>query len=339
MQKLLTIVIPTYNMQEYLHRCLDSLIVRPDLMDWLEVLVVNDGSKDNSSTIAHEYEAKYSQTIRVIDKENGNYGSCVNRGLAEARGMYIKILDADDWLDTKNFEVFLSFLESSDADLVISDFDQVNEFGNVINHLSYCLDTSADNSLAVIPRNKLFLMHAVAYKTDNVRNIGYHQTEGISYTDQEWIFMPMITVNKVAYFDQVVYKYLVGREGQTMDPSVIIKHFDQEMQGLETMMRQFEELEGGVKKEQYDYLVWRLKTRMNLVYGRFLVKSYKTMDIKELVAFDNKMKKYYPASYQISNDMYVSKRIPYRFIRAFRRFYSRYYPSIILYRLYSFMKK
>lgn len=99
-EKLLTIIIPTYNMQEYLHRCLDSLLVRADLMDRLEVLVVNDGSKDNSSAIAHEYEAKYSQTIRVIDKENGNYGSCVNRGLVEAQGKYIKVLDADDWLCT-----------------------------------------------------------------------------------------------------------------------------------------------------------------------------------------------------------------------------------------------
>ena len=339
MQKLLTIVIPTYNMQDYLHRCLGSLIVMPDLMEQLEVLVVNDGSKDNSSAIAHEYQDKYSDIFRVIDKENGNYGSCVNRGLAEAHGKYIKVLDADDWFDSKNFETFLSFLESCDADLVISDFDQVDESGNLINRFSYCLDTSADDSLAVIPRNKLFMMHAVAYKTNNVRSIGYHQTEGISYTDQEWIFMPMITVDEVAYFDQVVYKYLVGREGQTMDPSVFIKHFNQEMQGLESMMRQFEELRVRVKKEQYDYLVWRLKTRMDLVYDRFLVKSYKTMDIKELVAFDNKMKKHYPASYQISNDMYVSKRMPYRFIRAFRRFRSKYYPSIILYRWYSSLRK
>ena len=339
MNKLLTIVVPTYNMQDYLHRCLDSLIVRPDLRDQLEVLVVNDGSKDNSSAIAHEYEAKYSQTIRVIDKENGNYGSCVNRGLAEAHGKYIKVLDADDWFDTKNFEAFLLFLENSNADLVISDFDRVDESGNVIDHFAYSLDTKNDDSLAVIPRDMLFMMHAVAYKTDNVRNIGYHQTEGISYTDQEWIFMPMITVDKVAYFDQVVYKYLVGRDGQTMDPAVFIKRFDQEMQGLETMMRQFEELGGGVKKEQNDYLVWRLKFRINLVYNWFLVKSYKTMDIKELVAFDYKMKKHYPASYQISNDIYVSKRIPYRFIRAFRRFHSRYYPSIILYRWYFSLNK
>lgn len=85
MQKLLTIVIPTYNMQDYLPRCLDSLVLYDGaLMEQLEVLVINDGSKDNSSAIAHEYEAKFPNTFRVIDKENGNYGSCINRGLKEA---------------------------------------------------------------------------------------------------------------------------------------------------------------------------------------------------------------------------------------------------------------
>lgn len=338
MKILLTIVIPTYNMQDYLNRCLDSLIVRPDLMGQLEVLVVIDGSKDNSSAIAHEYEAKYPDTFRVIDKENGNYGSCVNRGLAEAQGKYIKVLDADDWFDTKNFEAFLPFLENSDADLVISDFDQVDESGNVTNHLSYGLPTSSDNTLSVIPRNVLFLMHAVTYKTENLRKIGYRQTEGISYTDQEWIFLPTTTVQKVGYFDSVVYKYLVGRQGQTVDPSVFAKHISHEMKSLETMMRQFEEVKDHVDAEHYDYLVWRLIMRIHLVYHQFLVKLYKTMNVGELVDFDKNMKKSFPASYKISNEINISKRTPYRFIRAFRRFHTMYYPSIVLYRAYASIK-
>ena len=100
MNKLLSIIIPTYNMEKYLHKCLDSLVVSDENMVRLEVLVINDGSKDTSSQIAHEYEDKYSKTIRVVDKDNGNYGSCINRGLKEATGKYVKVLDADDYLDT-----------------------------------------------------------------------------------------------------------------------------------------------------------------------------------------------------------------------------------------------
>lgn len=89
MEKILSIVIPTYNMEDLLSKCLSSLIVKNHL-DMLEVLVVNDGSKDLSSEIAHQFEKENPDTFRVIDKENGNYGSCVNRGLKEAKGKYIK---------------------------------------------------------------------------------------------------------------------------------------------------------------------------------------------------------------------------------------------------------
>ena len=95
MQKLLTIIVPTYNMQDYLRHCLDSLIVSNEWLDLLEVLVINDGSKDKSSEIGHEFEMLYPNTFVVIDKENGNYGSCINKGLEIATGKYVKVLDSD----------------------------------------------------------------------------------------------------------------------------------------------------------------------------------------------------------------------------------------------------
>ena len=122
MEKILTIVIPTYNMQDYLRRCLDSLIVSEEQMNKLEVLVINDGSKDNSSAIAHEYQDKYPDTFRVIDKGNGNYGSCINRGLKEATGKYIKVLDADDHFENKSLEEVLNMMLRIDVDLFLTDF-------------------------------------------------------------------------------------------------------------------------------------------------------------------------------------------------------------------------
>ena len=111
MDKILTIVIPTYNMEKYLDKCLTSLLFNDkDLLKQLEVLVVIDGSKDRSSLIAHSYEKKYPETFRVIDKENGTYVSCIKRGLKEATGKYIKILDADDSFDTTNLRSFILFI-------------------------------------------------------------------------------------------------------------------------------------------------------------------------------------------------------------------------------------
>lgn len=337
MQKLLTIVIPTYNMQDYLHRCLNSLVLYDGaLMEQLEVLVINDGSKDNSSAIAHEYETKYPNTFRVIDKENGNYGSCINRGLKEATGKYIKVLDADDWFDTANFEKYMQFLSTTDVDMVLSDFDQVNDDGVVLNHIHYAFGSKV--SLPDLQTDKLFLMHAVAYRTRNLRDINYHQTEGISYTDQEWIFLPMTTVRKISYFNEVVYKYMIGREGQTMDPAVFYKNFSHEMKGTDTMMQEYEEIAPSLDTAHRDYLTWRLRTRIHLVYSAFLLKEGMTLGMDALEVFDTIMHEKYPLSYKLSDGMRISKRIPFLFIHSYRRFHSRNTMSLLLYRWYIKMR-
>lgn len=110
--KLLTIIVPSYNMEAYLANCLSSLIVKNELMLLLDILVINDGSEDRTSEIAHEFSEKYPEAVRVIDKANGNYGSCINRGLTEATGTFIKILDADDTFETVHFEQFIELLKN-----------------------------------------------------------------------------------------------------------------------------------------------------------------------------------------------------------------------------------
>ena len=227
MSKLLTIVIPTYNMEAYLNRCLDSLLISDEQMQLLEVLVINDGSKDKSSAIAHEYEAKYPSTFRVIDKENGNYGSCVNRGLKEASGKYIKVLDADDWFDTTEFEKYLTQLQSVDVDMVLTPFMSVYE-------------KTGEKQLCTQPylqENKVYLfnkcdnrmilrysMHMVTYRVELLRRIQYVQTEGISYTDTEWTHLPQYSISNLVWFPNIVYQYYIGREGQTMDANVLAKN-------------------------------------------------------------------------------------------------------------------
>ena len=144
MAKLLTIIIPTYNMEKYLRRCIDSLLVSEENRASLEVLVVNDGSRDASSAIGHEYEANYPQAIRVIDKDNGNYGSCINRGLKETTGKYVRILDADDYYLTENLNQFISMLKDTDADLLLTDMVSVYADGNTgYDRLRLCGRTEA----------------------------------------------------------------------------------------------------------------------------------------------------------------------------------------------------
>ena len=228
MEKLLTLIIPTYNMERYLKKCLDSLLVARNL-DCLEVLVVNDGSKDASSAIAHEYSEKYPRSIRVIDKENGNYGSCINRGVAEGCGKYVKILDADDHFDTQVLDDVLEQMKTVDADLFLTDTVQIHEDGSFVLKNDFSIPPMQVVDFGGYTKVDEMPMHCIAYKLENVRRLGYRQTEGISYTDTEWAFFPMESVTTCFYFPQGLYRYLIGRAGQTMAPEVYTRGRRQEL--------------------------------------------------------------------------------------------------------------
>ena len=118
--KVLTISIAAYNVEKFLKKTLDSLII--ENMELLEVLIVNDGSKDNTLQIARKYEEQYPNTFKVIDKENGGYGSTINEGIKYATGKYFKQLDGDDWYDTKNLNQFCLKLKQIDTDMIYTPY-------------------------------------------------------------------------------------------------------------------------------------------------------------------------------------------------------------------------
>lgn len=321
MNKLLTIVIPTYNMQNYLHRCLDSLLLPDKQMEQLEVLVVNDGSKDNSSAIAHEYETKHPKTVRVIDKENGNYGSCINRGLKEATGKYIKILDADDWFDTAEFSRYLDELQTIDADMILTNHQVVDDAGNLTRKYAYDLEP---NKLFAFQEytepGVYFAMHSITYRSEMLRSINYHQTEGISYTDTEWVFYPQHGIKTCIYLPYDVYRYVVGREGQTMDSKVLLKsvsHYDK----LLRAMVDFANHLSAEDKALYTYQ--RIEAQIAHlsmgVYRTCLVLQDADNYDKELIkAFDDFMKNERPQVYKEAGQLTLKKYLPIHYVRYWR---------------------
>ena len=113
--KVLSIIVPVYNTEKYLRRCLDSVLVQ-EALPYLELIAVNDGSKDHSIDILREYQARFPENVVLIDKENGGHGSAVNAGIDAARGKYLRIVDADDWLDTASLPALLNALETAKAE-------------------------------------------------------------------------------------------------------------------------------------------------------------------------------------------------------------------------------
>ena len=328
MEKILTVVIPTYNMEKYLRRCLDSLIIEDDkLFNLLEVLIINDGSKDSSSAIAHEYQEKYSEVFRVIDKENGNYGSCVNRGLKEAEGKYIKILDADDWFENRAFKDYLDVLNEVDADLIINGYNMVDSQHNRIvpwygiNLLNKGFSSFEDFSKIQIN----WPMHGIAYKTKKLRSINYNQTEGISYTDMEWDVIPMQIVDIVYNTNAYLYNYLVGRDGQTMDLTIRRNNFHNLSKVMTSLVTCYNNYNGDdvTKKYYFTQVFIFLRT---IYFDTIVLGIY---SLSELQAFDDKLKNFSPLIYEELGDMSIRLLFNFRLIKCWRSFESAWFPRIV----------
>lgn len=318
MNKVLTIIIPTYNMERYLDKCLSSVIINDKkLMSQCEVLVIIDGAKDRSSEIAHGYQDKYPETYRVIDKENGNYGSCINRGLIEATGKYVKILDADDSFDNSLFAGYLQHLLSVDVDLVINDLTRINEKGRLIRNTHFNLPTDRIFGLEEFSKGitQLIGMHNVAYKTENLQKMNYKQSEGISYTDQEWIFNPFTNVKTIFYCRELLYRYLIGREGQTMQRDVMLRSANHQIQGAKKMLKDYEQFEKLDSLQQL-FVDRKLTLRCFNIYYTYL--STELLPIEELKDFDNYMLRVSPAAYARLEDCSISYMIPFKFIKKWR---------------------
>lgn len=276
--KILSLIIPTYNMAELLPRCLDSLVAAEGAEDYLEAMVVNDGSKDNSLEVAQQYSKKYPNIVRVIDKPNGNYGSTINAALPVMKGKYVKILDSDDWFDTVALSAYLNVLKETDSDMIITHFTQIGattrevvkyntmgrepyEYGKV-----YDLDKVLQGGYI-----RYFLMHALTYRTELLREIGYRQTEGISYTDTEWSCYPTFYAKTICFCNLNLYQYNLDREGQTMDPKVMQKSANQLQILTDNMIAYYEAHISEVSESRHKWLVLYFSNRMRMLYKLYLL--------------------------------------------------------------------
>ena len=319
--KTLTIIIPTYNMERYLDGCLESLMIENG-RERLEVLIINDGSKDRSSEIAHGWSEKYQDMIRVIDKENGNYGSCINRGLAEATGKYVKILDADDRYDTQNLQRMVETMEKVDVDVVITDY--VLTGGNTIHKKYYAQQLPHEevfslNSYCAEPHFQDVRMHSVAYRTEMLREIGYRQAEGISFTDVQWIFLPLTMAQTAYYIPIPVYRYLIGRAGQTVDPAQKRKQIPSAQGLAEALVEDFIKPTGKPSTtEKRTYLKNRLMPVLKSVYRSQLV-EFNPCNTHRLYYLDRKIETELPEIFHELGDMRLLPVVGIHFIRRWRR--------------------
>lgn len=234
--KILTIAIPCYNSAAYMNKAIESLLIGNED---IEILIINDGSSDNTQTIAEGYEKKYPNIVHAINKENGGHGDAVNTGLKYASGIYFKVLDSDDWFDKGSFEKVLHILRnmidsSTSLDMLIANY--------VYENVSINKSTSI-NYKSAMPEEKIFtwkdlghfknsqniLMHSVIYRTEVLRKCNLELPKHTFYVDNIFVYKPLPYVNTLYYMDVDLYRYFIGRSDQSVNEKIMIKRIDQQI--------------------------------------------------------------------------------------------------------------
>ena len=228
--KILSFAVPCYNSEAYMRKCIDSLL--PGGED-VEIIIVDDGSSDGTAAIADEYEAKYPGICRAIHQENAGHGGAVNTGIANARGMYFKVVDSD------GYKIVLNRLKQFREDR-----KRVDMF--ICNYVYEHVEDGTSHTIGyhkVLPEEKIFgwdearhfrmdqnlLMHSVIYRTKVLRESGLKLPKHTFYVDNLFVYIPLPYVKTLYYLDVDLYRYFIGRNDQSVNERVMISRIDQQI--------------------------------------------------------------------------------------------------------------
>ena len=232
--KLITFGVPCYNSEEYMRHCLDTIL---KAKEDIEIVIINDGSKDNTLKIAKEYEKKYKGIIKVVDQENQGHGEGVNQGLLNATGLYYKVVDSDDWVDEKSLKKLIKQIKKMQKENNLVDMFIVN----------YVYEKEGEQKVidykSVFPQDKVFtwddvgkfkldqniLMHSVVYKTDVLKNSGVKLPKHTFYVDNIFVYYPLPCIKTMYYMDIDFYRYFIGRSDQSVNEKVMVKRINQQL--------------------------------------------------------------------------------------------------------------
>ena len=234
--KILSFGVPCYNSEAYMEKCINSLLVGGEDV---EIIIVDDGSKDNTAAIADDYAAAYPEIIKVVHQENGGHGEAVNTGLRNATGVYYKVVDSDDWLDEEALKKLLTEIrkrkrQGALADLIICNYlyDHLYEgkqkrmgYENVFRNGKVC----TWDTIGKFHPSQYLVMHAQICRTEVLRRSGVRLPRHTFYVDNLFANQPLPFVKTILYLDLDLYHYFLGREDQSVNEQVLMKRIDQQI--------------------------------------------------------------------------------------------------------------
>ena len=324
--KLLSVVVPVYQTEKYLPRCLDSVLV-PEALEDLELIVVNDGSRDGSGDIARRYQERYPDTVVFIDKENGGHGSTINAGLEAATGKYFRVLDSDDWFDTCAFLKYLKALRQCDEDLVVTPYTQEYTYSG--DKFSYSYEYLTHNHVYQMEKLRFtedmmyFTMASSTYKLELLRACGLELFEKTFYVDMQYNIYPIPFLKTVRFLDYEVYRYFMGSPTQSMSQQNLMRNLPQHQKVLEFLVdyyvRYRDQVNVNVRRYMGQMIYFMYYTHMDLVCMKMKNRRQSYLMFKEI---DAELKRKAPDLYRRVDSfsyLHYSRKLGYLNIWLFNR--------------------
>ena len=241
--KLISFVIPAYNSQDYLNVAVDSLLVAGND---IEIIIINDGSKDQTLAIANKYKKKYPNIVKVIDQENGGHGSGINAGLKVASGKYFKVVDSDDWVDHLSLiklmnQIKLHINSQIEPDLYITNFVYEHVEDQTTFERDYSVNFPQERifnwneTLKKFKYSKTLLMHALIYRTEILKSMNLELPRHTFYVDNLFSYLPLPYIKSIYYMKIPLYRYFIGRIDQSITLKNITKRYQQQIKVYKLM--------------------------------------------------------------------------------------------------------
>ena len=266
--KLLSVAVPCYNSEAYMENCIESLLKAGDD---IEILIVNDGSKDRTAEIADAYEKQYPGIIRAIHQENKGHGGAVNAGLFHAKGLFFKVVDSDDWLNEEALKKVMEVLEEvtrgpETLDALICNYVYEKEGAKRKRVMRYRGIFPEDriftwNEAGSLKLGQYILMHSLIYRTQLLRECGLKLPEHTFYVDNIFAFQPMLFVKNLYYLDVNLYRYFIGRGDQSVNEKIMLTRMDQQLK-VNKLMIDYYDGSKIVHKNQKNYMIHNLSIIM-----------------------------------------------------------------------------